>query len=916
VAKRARRGPWQTGGVSTFPLEAIAAGLPAAGLIPPLRRLAETGGSVRAVVDAPPGTGKTTVVPPLLAQLLAGRAGTGSGPGEGSAAGSYDDSPAGPPDDSSRGASDGSAAHARAARVVVAQPRRIAARSAAHRLAQLSGLRLGEEVGYTVRGERRAGPRTAVEFVTTGVLLRRLVRDPELAGVACVVMDEVHERHLDADLAFGMLRQLAELREDLWLVAMSATLDAPLWARLLGTEAEPAPVAAVEAAPHPLEVRWAPPARAALDARGVTRDFLAHVAATVLDDVEHRSPAETGDLLVFLPGAREIDAVASRLSGRPGLEVHSLSGRTPPEEQRRILAPRPGDGPRRAILATNVAESALTVPGVRTVVDAGLDRQQRLDTVRGMSGLVTVGASKAAMTQRAGRAAREAPGTVIRCLAQSEHAARPAATPPEIVTSDLTTAMLDLACWGAPGGAGLRLPDPPPGRALAGARAVLRALGALDDADRATPLGRRLAAIPADPRLARALFDGAELLGPRAAAETVAALSSERRAPGSDAWALLRELRRSRDERWRQDVRRFGRELAAAGDGRPAAASSSQSGADRLPGAPAAEAGAGLVTALAFPERIARLRRGSEDEYLLASGSGAVLPRESALKGHEWLAVAEIGLSGGKPLIRCAAVVDQDTAELAGSELLVEEEDARFDGKVTSRDVRRLGAIELSSTPRRPSPAAGRRAVAAALQRDGLEAFLRPGPEFGSLRGRLGLLRAVYGEPWPDVRLPALEASAEDWIGPELERIAEGGSRRGVDAASALRRLLPWPEAARLEELVPERLRVPSGSSVRLTWPAPEEHGDDVAPPVLAVKLQECFGWAEGPAVCEGRVPVLLHLLSPARRPLAVTADLASFWANAYPGVRAENRGRYIKHPWPEDPWSAPPTARTKARGG
>ncbi|MCP3425355.1 hypothetical protein NBM05_04820 [Rothia sp. AR01] len=407
----------------------------------------------------------------------------------------------------------------------------------------------------------------------------------------------------------------------------------------------------------------------------------------------------------------------------------------------------------------------------------------------------------------------------------------------------------------------------------------------------------------------------------------MAALASERRAPGSDAAALLRELRRSRDERWRQDTRRFERELAGGeeagggtgtGGGTGAAAGAwSASGPRSTSGSTAAsEASVGLITALAYPERIARLRPGSEDDYLMASGSGAVLPRDASLKGHAWLAVAEMGLSGGRPLIRCAAVIDQDTAELAGAELLVEEETARFDGRVTSRDVRRLGAIELSSTPRRPSVAAGRHAVAEALQHEGLEAFLAPGPEFEALRGRLGLLRAVYGDPWPDVRLAALESTAEDWLGPELERVAGGASRRRLDAVGALRRLLPWPEAARLDELAPERARVPSGSSVRLTWPAPEDHGDDVAPPVLAVKLQECFGWARGPAVCEGRIPVQLHLLSPARRPLAVTSDLASFWANAYPGVRAENRGRYIKHPWPEDPWNARATARTKARGG
>lgn len=875
---------------SAFEIESIAAGLPAAALVDPTRALSGNG-PLRLVVEAPPGTGKTTVVPPLISELCG--------------------------------------------RTLVTQPRRIAARAAAARLAQLSGTEVGGVAGYTVRGDRRTSAATRVEFATTGVLIRRLLADPELAGVDAVVLDEVHERSLDSDLAVGMLAQLAELRDDLSLVVMSATLDAALWANLIG-DGEPAPVVSAASVLHPLEERWAPPAVPALDARGVTPDFLRHVARTVADS----AAGSDGDVLVFLPGQREIDRVAGELRGTGiGAEVLTLTGRTHPREQDRILRRRAGDGlggPRtdsadartdsersgqRIVLATDVAESALTVPGVRTVVDAGLSREPRLDTIRGMTGLVTVGASKAAMVQRAGRAAREAPGAVVRCMAQADFAARAAETPPEVATTDLTQAVLDLACFGAPRGEGLRLPTPLPERALAAAESTLTALGALDDGQ-ATDLGHRLATVPADPRLARALLDGAELVGAQAAAEVVAALVADERAPGGDVEALLHRLRRERPQRWRDDARRFS---ALAGDA----------------GGQPAEDAAGLITALAYPDRIARRRSADSDEYLLASGTAATLPRDSGLRGHAWLAVAEVGLASGRALIRAAAPVSRETAELAGAELLVDEETAVFDsGRVRARRVSRLGAIELSSAPCRPSAEAGRAAVAAALSAAGLAGFFALGVDFEALRGRIGLLRVVYGDPWPDVSLEALSQTAGEWLAPELDAIAGGAKAGSVDLASALRRMLPWPEAGRLDELVPERVSVPSGSTAKLAYAAPEEHGDggtvdepsaenpdgegegstsraaDVVAPVLAVKLQECFGWAQGPTVCEGRVPVLLHLLSPARRPLAVTQDLASFWDGAYAHVRAENRGRYPKHPWPEDPWTAQATAKTKRRMG
>lgn len=845
-----------------FDLETIGAGLPAATLMP---GLSAPKSALRTVVVAPPGTGKTTVVPPVLANRLVHQR--------------------------------------RPGKIIVTQPRRMAARAAARRLAQLSATRLGQAVGYTVRGDQQVSSSTVVEFVTTGVLLRRLIRDPEASGVSGIILDEVHERHLDTDLTFAMVQQLGQLRDTpLDIVVMSATLDAQLWAGLLSDAESPAEILEVEAQTHALRERWAPlPAGVrGLDARGVTPQLVQHVADTVATTVREEP---YGDVLVFLPGAREINRVAQRVAQQlPEVEVLPLLGSTPAAEQDRILRPANARQSRRVVLATNVAESALTVAGVRIVVDAGLDRQSRLDTIRGVAGLVTVGAAKASMIQRGGRAARQAPGLVVRCMSDAEFAARPAHRPAEIRTADLTQAVLDLACWGAPDGAGLALPEPLPDRALQTALATLTQLGALDDQHRVTSLGRRLADLPVDPRLGRALYEGADFVGSHRAAEIVAALASDERAPGADLTALLRRLRADRPRPWTQDVSRLQRVLprdeASTGD----------------------PLDIGLLTALAYPHQIARRRNTGQDaEYLLASGTAAMLPRDSTLQGMQWLAIAELSLHGERAIIRSAAELDQDHAELAAGPLVTNRVEASFvDDKVSARAVHRLGAIELSSTPLKPTPEHTRVAVTTQIQQHGVLGFfgIRTGGkhhvEFQSLRGRLGILHRILGAPWPDVTDAALTARLADWLAPEIDQLAAGTHRERIDLVTALRRLLPWPQAARLEELAPERLQVPSGSRIGIAWPAPEEHtADHVASPVLAVKLQECFGWTGSPTVADGRVSVVLHLLSPAQRPLAITGDLKNFWVNVYPQVRAENRGRYVKHPWPEDPLTATATAKT-----
>ncbi len=858
----------------TFQLAEMSAGLAFAESLDRLAAaLAEQGDGGAAVVQAPPGTGKTTLVPPLLTNLMwAGKSGR--------------------------------------PRVVVTQPRRVAVRSAARRLASLDGTRLGDRVGYTVRAESKTSTNTLVEFVTPGILIQRLLTDPGLEGIHAVVLDEVHERSLDSDLLVGMLGEVRALREDLILVAMSATLEAQRFAALLGQ----APVVDCRSALHSLEVRWAPAREHRLNERGVSAAFLHHVADTAASaHAEVLAMQPDVDALVFLPGAREVSDVASRLRGRLAgtVEVLELHGQIGPEAQDRAVSGREPGGPPRIIVSTALAESSLTVPGVRLVIDSGLSREPRRDRGRGMSGLVTVSCSRASAEQRAGRAARQGPGTVIRCYDPQAFAAAPAHTTPEITVADLTGAALVLACWGAPEGRGLDLPDPAPHPAMEEAMTVLRELGAVTGEGGATSLGKVLARVPADPRLARALLGGSAIVGHRAAAEAVALVAGDMRAPSADLTQLLAALHSGSEpasRRFREDVQRLEsiarREAAVVAGSLPDVSVSTQQAL-------------GFVVALAFPDRVAQRVPGKDSgTYLMSSGTRAGLPMGSPLSGHEWLAVAEVSRAHGRAaagtgaVIRAAAPLSPALAEAAASALMTENTRATFaDGRVTARAERSLGAIVLSSTPVRPSAEAGRKAVADALLGAGLS-LIGWSSAADSLRRRLALLHRVLGTPWPDVTDAALLACLDLWLAPEMEAMATGSPVRAVDLHEPLGRLLPWPEAARLGELAPERLEVPSGSLVRVQYPDVDDDGR----PVLAVKLQECFGWDRTPRLVDGRVPVLFHLLSPAGRPLAVTDDLESFWSGPYAQVRAEMRGRYPKHPWPEDPWSVPPTARTKKR--
>ncbi|WP_265521201.1 ATP-dependent helicase HrpB [Oerskovia flava] len=792
------------------------------------------------VLQAPPGTGKTTLVPPALAA----RGSTG--------------------------------------RVVVTQPRRIAARAAARRLAGLLGEEVGRTVGFTVRGESATSRATRVEIVTTGVLLRRLQRDPELVGTDVVVLDEVHERHLDADLALALAVDVrANLRPDLALVAMSATVEAGRTAELLGG-LSPAPVVAAQGALFDVEEVWCPhpPRTGRLDERGVTRAFLDHVAATTRRALYERE----GDVLVFVPGAGEVGAVAARLSGIAGVDVRPLHGRLPGREQDLALAPGPR---RRVVVSTAVAESSLTVPGVRVVVDAGLSREPRTDHRRGLAGLVTVGVSRSSATQRAGRAGREGPGAVYRCWSPGDHARLRAHPEPEIRTADLTAFALELACWGSPDGAGLALLDPPPAPALQAARTTLGGLGALDPDGRVTPRGRQIAAIPTDPRLARALLDASDVVGPRRAAEVVALLSDDVRSPGADLVAALRDVRRGGPQHttWRAQARRLQATVSSA--------------VDQGPGAGLGEdLATGLVVALAHPDRVARRRPGGST-YLMVSGTGASLPPGSPLAGYEWLAVAEADRGAGRrdAQVRSAAPLDEDLALDAAGHWLGQDEEVTWQGGcLVARRSTRLGAIEIvAERITDPSPARVVAALREALDRDGLSTL--PWRDTAlALRARLAFLHGAIGAPWPDVSDDALLTGLDGWLGPDLARVRTAAALGRLDLTSALRRLLPWPEAARLDVLAPERVTLPGGTRVRVDYT-----GDQ---PVAAMKVQDAFGWRTTPRLAGGRVPLLVHLLSPARRPAAVTADLESFWATGYPQVRAELRGRYPKHAWPLDPFA------------
>ena len=817
----------------------------------------------RAVLHAPPGAGKTTVVP--LALL---------------------DRP-----------------WAAGGRVVMLEPRRLATRAAAARMASLLGEPVGRTVGHRMRDDTRVGRSTRIEVVTEGVFTRMLHDDTGLDGIAAVVFDEFHERSVDTDLGLALtLDAQAALRPDLRVVVMSATLDGLAVAALLGG----APVVAATGRMHPVETVWAPPgspapaAFAATDARG----YADRVARTV----QAALARDGGDVLVFLPGAAEIRRVAERLPADGAVDVLTLHGSLAADVQDAAIAPaRPGR--RKVVLSTAIAETSLTIEGVRIVVDGGLARVPRLDHRRGMAALATVSVSQSSAEQRRGRAGRTAPGVCHRLWSEHDHARLPAAAEPEILVADLAPLALDLARWGVTDPGELAWLDPPPAAALGVARTVLRELGALDDDHRITPDGRRMSGLGLHPRLARMVL-GADVWDATGLACDLAALLSERDIVGG------RPAERGADVRERLVLLRSGRSGSDATVRRVRRQSASLrrrlgtgSQADDLDRA-------GPVLALAYPDRIARRRSGSTGDrrYLLADGTGASLPGSDPLAGADLLVVADRmpavrGTHRGDDLIVLAAAIDLDDVEaVAGPDIELVEEvtwDGRA-GEVTARRQRRLGAVVLADAPLADPPHGA--AVAALL--DGVRAeglgLLPFTPEIEQWRHRVALLRRVLGDDWPDLGDAALLDGLDDWLAPRLTKARRRADLTRVPLQAALEARLDWDRRRRLDELAPTHVQVPSGSRIRIDY--------GVDPPVLAVRLQEVFGLTVTPAVVGGRVPLVLHLLSPAGRPVQVTADLAGFWSGAYAQVRSELRGRYPRHAWPDDPLTAPPTRRPTHR--
>ncbi|SEK29777.1 ATP-dependent helicase HrpB [Halomonas daqiaonensis] len=764
---------------------------------------------------------------------------------------------------------------ARGGKLLLLEPRRVAARLAAGYMAEKLGERVGETVGYRMRGESRVGPSTRLEVVTQGVLTRMLQDDPMLEDVAGVIFDEFHERSLEADLGLALALDAQQgLREDLRLLVMSATLDVDA---LLGVLGDDTPVIDCPGRTFPVETHYQ-----ALNSR---EDTAAQQARSLLEAMEQQA----GDALMILPGVSEIRRLARELAARaPALAVMELHGRLPLEAQRRALRPDP-DGRRRVVLATAIAESSVTVDGVSLVVDAGQERVPVFQPRTGLTRLETRRVNRASADQRRGRAGRQGPGLCVRLWAEEQPLVSHGE--PEIRQADLAPLAFELARWGIADADQLPWVTLPPGAALAAGRDLLRRLGLLDEAFLLSGLGRATVRWPTHPRLAAMLERAADLDVAPLACALVALLEGSGLDEERDIeQAMQARLGSPREHRqWQRDAERLTR-IAGVKLQVPSLAP------------------LGELLALAYPERVAqRLEPG---RFRLAGGGLATLPESHSLAHVELLVAVELsGEASGARIFRAVAL-DAERLEALypqAREWRVSLEWSDDQGRLVGEQVRGLGAVVLARKPLAKLPP---EAVRAAL----LEALCRRGlpqdDDLSQLQGRVALLRRALGSEWPDWSEATLLESLDDWLGPHLDGVNRLDAIERLPLARILLDSLDWSLRSRLDELAPLRLAVPSGSTHRLDYtPCLADK-----PPVLAVKLQECFGWQASPRVVDGRVAVLLHLLSPARRPLQVTADLASFWANGYQEVRREMRGRYPNHPWPEDPLNAVATARTKRR--
>jgi len=799
------------------------------------------------VLEAPPGTGKTTRVPPaLLAAAWLGDA-----------------------------------------KVIVLEPRRVAARAAAERIAAELGGEVGELVGLRTRHDTRVGPKTRLEVVTEGVLTRMLINDPSLSGIGAVVFDEFHERSIHADTGLAFVRETASaLRDDLRIVVMSATLDSAGLARQLDTEA----VVQVESPLHPIETRYRPPA----PGRRPEDD----IADAVIEVLAERD----GDVLVFLAGAGDINRADRALRSRlpADLVLAPLHGSLPPAEQDRALRRQP-DGKRKIILATPIAETSVTIDGVKIVVDSGRRRRPEHDLGRGMSRLRTVNASQAATDQRRGRAGRQGPGLCVRLWPKVDQERRRKDEPAEILTSDLTALALQIAAWGAVDESELPWIDPPPPTALAAGRGVLTSIDALDDSRRLTDHGRSVAAVGVEPRLAHMILRAADLDAAGTACDIAAVLSDRDIMTGRDRPVDLR-LR----------VESLGRDVAAVDRGRRQRARETAGRLRRQFNATNHDVDLDLVgplVSLAFPERIAQ-RRADAGSFLLASGAGAGVPIADSLARESLLAVAETEGVGAEARIVTASPISRDDIDRLHHARLEDRVRGEWDRR--ARDVvferqERLGALILHREPDDdPSREALDEALLAGVRREGL-GLLKWTDIDKRWRKRLGFLHLHDAEAWPAVDDATLLDTLEEWLGPSIGNAKRRADLEMIDLKAALNNRLDWRRIREVDRLAPTHLDVPSGSRIPIDYSG--ESG-----PVLAVRLQEVFGLTTTPTVMSGAIPLVVHLLSPAHRPVQVTSDLNSFWAEGYAEVRRELRGRYPKHEWPEDPTTAPPTNRTKRR--
>ena len=843
--------------------------LPIDEILPSLR--AALAARTVAVLEAPPGAGKTTRVPLALIDepWLAGT------------------------------------------KLVMLEPRRLAARAAASYMASTLGEAVGQTVGYRVRGETRISTHTRIEVVTEGVLARMLSSDAALEDIGCVIFDEFHERSLHADLGLALvLETQRHLRDELRVLVMSATLDGVAVSALLADEGGPAPVLRSEGRMFPIETHYRAPRR---DER---------VEATTARVVREALDATEGDVLVFLPGAGEQRRVAERLTGdaMTGVRVHTLHGSMPLAEQDAALAPaRPGT--RKVVLSTSVAETSLTVAGVRVVIDCGLSRVPRYDASAGLTRLHTVRVSRASADQRRGRAGRTAPGVSYRLWDQHEDHTLLPSTRPEIVDADLSSLALELADAGISDPTTLRWLDVPRAGPFAQARALLAQLGALDDTGRITPHGRRMAALPLQPRLAHLAITAAER-GALPLGAAIAALLEERDIVRYDGLPPQSDMR-LRTELLRRDGAQGAAGVAVDRDGVRRVRQTADDLARRTAGgasgvAPSRaswdDADTGSLLALAYPDRVAQRRSGAEPRYLLRNGSGAVLAKHDALHDAPYLAIADLeGTSPEARIVRAAPITLEELREDFGEQFervqLVEWDERTKAVRARKRTM--FGAIVIDDVVWTDAdPAVVLQAVVGAIRaqlaRSGIEAL--PFSQAASrLRERMAFVHA-HDASWPDVSVAALSASLEEWAEPYLDGVRTWGQLASVDWHDALQSLMPWAQRSALERLAPTHLEVPSGSRIAL------DYSDPMAP-VLAVKLQEVFGWTSTPLLMDGRVSLTLQLLSPAQRPVQVTRDLAGFWRNSYFEVRKELRGRYPRHPWPEDPLTAEATRRAKPRG-